>query len=94
MTKNRNGGPSGSPERLVVVVWVLTRDGWRKAPKQPRRQLAEWMRMRAEPESLAYVCRLYIPDGWGVCFVRPDGDVLKEYPDQDTAKAAAMVGSS
>lgn len=92
MTGDRNGEPSGSPERLIRVKCTLLAEGRKASPPHDFRCLSEWVRLSPHTGAKAYVCEFSNPPGWGVCFVRPDGDFFKYYPDQETAEVAAMMG--
>lgn len=77
---------------MVKPIEAIYRDGRvKRCPKQEFGVLADWIRMSAEAGTHAYVVQLLDPSAWGVCFVKEDGDVLKEYPTKDTARVAARI---
>lgn len=93
MGKQGSGGPSGPPERLIRVKCTLQEKGWKDAPPHDFRHLSEWLRLPPHKGAKAYICEFSNPPGWGVCFVCPEGEVLKYYPDLETAKVAAIMGA-
>ena len=78
--------------RMVKPIEAIYHDGRvKQCPRQEFRILDDWLKMRAESGTHAYVVELADPAGWGACFVREEGDILKEYADKDTARVAARI---